>query len=119
MDGIRFQMTIGKNDAIMRIFYFNRLIGHIAWGMGCYKSNAFPIGYSIDESFRRKGIMKEALRLYLEQCGLNSLQASIMSTNLASIRLVERAGFTKIYEYNGFGGTVFVFEKNLTLSKTG
>lgn len=58
------------------------------------------IGYGIDmESFKRKGLMKEALKAILHygfgEMGLNRVEAFIGPGNIASASLVEGLGFIK------------------------
>lgn len=61
-------------------------------------SSAF-IGYSIDEQYSGKGITSEAVLLVLEfafnTLRLNRLEAYVAPGNVASIRVLEKAGFEK------------------------
>ncbi|MCD6062637.1 MAG: N-acetyltransferase [Flavipsychrobacter sp.] len=58
------------------------------------------IGYGIDiESYKRKGLMKEALKAILhygfDEMGLHRVEAFAGPANIASISLLEGLGFTK------------------------
>jgi ribosomal-protein-alanine N-acetyltransferase len=57
------------------------------------------IGYWIDESFQRRGLMTEAVRAVLnfsfDELGLHRVQAAIMPHNTASLRVVEKIGFRR------------------------
>ncbi len=115
--GIRFQIIKYDHRPVMRIYYYNKEIGHIASGVASKKSTGLALGYHIDESFRNKGIMREALRFYIDNCGVNCLQACVKQSNVASIQILARCGFNKIDEYEGTE-TIFVFERQVAATKT-
>ena len=62
-------------------------------------SKAPLLGYWLAEQFWRKGIMTEAVKLMTAYAFANldivRLQAGILSNNPASMRVLEKAGFTK------------------------
>jgi ribosomal-protein-alanine N-acetyltransferase len=57
------------------------------------------LGYWIDESFQKRGLMTEGVRAVLafafDELGLHRVQAAIMPHNLASLRVVEKLGFRR------------------------
>lgn len=64
------------------------------------RHNRAEIGYAIDiESYKRKGLMKEALRAIVaygfEEMNLHRIEAYIGPLNIASTRLAEGLGFVK------------------------
>jgi ribosomal-protein-alanine N-acetyltransferase len=60
--------------------------------------NAY-LGYYLFEKFTGKGLMDEAVRLILkhsfQNLRLHRIEANVQPENIASIRVLERAGFTK------------------------
>jgi [ribosomal protein S5]-alanine N-acetyltransferase len=64
---------------------------------GCFQSGY--LGYCVNTRYAGKGWMSKSLELVLEKIfidlGLHRIEANIQPTNTASIRLVERNGFTK------------------------
>lgn len=60
--------------------------------------NAY-LGYSLDVNFTRKGFMTQAVELILkhafENLQLHRLEANVQPHNLASIKVLQRCGFTK------------------------
>lgn len=71
-------------------------VGFYAWDKD---ENRAKMGYDLRPTHWRKGIMKEALGRALgfgfENMGLNRIEVTIMATNLRSIGLVTRLGFTR------------------------
>ena len=62
------------------------------------ESGAVEIGYGIDESFRRRGYGLEAVKAGIEWAfsqGAGAVTAKVNPGNLASRRLLERAGMTQ------------------------
>lgn len=57
------------------------------------------LGYGINEAYRHKGFMKEALNAVLQygfnEMKLNRVEAFIADYNIASLKLLERFGFQK------------------------
>jgi ribosomal-protein-alanine N-acetyltransferase len=58
------------------------------------------LGYLVDVAFRGHGVATAAVRLAVEQAfgevGLHRLEAGVMPSNVASQRVLERAGFTRV-----------------------
>lgn len=58
------------------------------------------VGYMVDAAFRGQGVATEAVRLAsaraFSELGLHRLEAGVMPSNVASQRVLERAGFTRI-----------------------
>ncbi|MCB1035889.1 MAG: GNAT family N-acetyltransferase [Acidobacteria bacterium] len=52
------------------------------------------LGYWIDRAFWGRGVASAALTLFLEEISLRPLSAHVAKTNLASIRILEKSGFT-------------------------
>lgn len=77
---------------------YNKIIGSIALNeiiRGCFQS-CF-LGYKIDETYRNKGYMTEGVSKIVEyafrELNLHRIEANIIPSNLASIRVVEKNGF--------------------------
>lgn len=79
------------NDNIAGVINLNEII------YGCFKS-AY-LGYYGVKQFSSQGIMKEGLRLVIEETftglGLHRLEANIQPENIRSINLVKKLGFNK------------------------
>lgn len=77
------------DDKIAGVININQII------RGCFKS-AF-LGYYAVSGFAGKGVMSQGLKLVLQKAfhehDLHRLEANIQPDNIASIRLVEKAGF--------------------------
>jgi [ribosomal protein S5]-alanine N-acetyltransferase len=58
------------------------------------------LGYMVDVAFRGRGVATSAVRLAADRAfgevGLHRLEAGVMPSNVASQRVLERAGFTRI-----------------------
>lgn len=58
------------------------------------------LGYMVDVAFRGRGVATAAVRLAADRAfgevGLHRLEAGVMPCNVASQRVLERAGFTRI-----------------------
>jgi ribosomal-protein-alanine N-acetyltransferase len=69
---------------------------HFNYGYGADKSE---FGYWIGKPYRNKGIMTEAIKLFAElarrEYQLNILEAHVFHFNLASQRVLKKAGFTQ------------------------
>ncbi len=79
----------------------NKIDGRVAgaitlWNMDL-ESHMAEVGYELHPDFWRKGIMFETMGCLLqwafEDFGLNRVEACPLENNIASIRLLERAGF--------------------------
>lgn len=66
------------------------LVGRI----GCFKMDGLDaVGYWIGQEFWGRGIATRALALLLEEVPIRPLHARAASSNVASIRVLERCGF--------------------------
>ncbi len=58
------------------------------------------VGYSVDAAFRGRGVATAALRLVVahsfDELQLHRLDAGAMPSNLGSLRVLEKAGFTRV-----------------------
>lgn len=58
------------------------------------------LGYMVDVAFRGRGVATAGVRLAIERAfgevGLHRLEAGVMPSNVASQRVLERAGFTRV-----------------------
>jgi len=60
------------------------------------------VGYGLDQAFWGKGIMTEALTLFLAQFPTRPLYARVVKDNIGSRRVLEKCGFTLDREGKGF-----------------
>ena len=76
----------------------NKVIGTITITQASYNYKILQIGYSFNKSFHKKGYATKALTAFLDFCfnTLNTkrVEALVVPQNEASIRLLERLGFT-------------------------
>lgn len=77
----------------------DKLIGIIGYPNFKPESHRAEVGYVLNHEYQRKGIMYEALRAVLDYgfnvMQLHSIEAIIRTDNMASIQLIEKAGFTR------------------------
>lgn len=85
-------------------------IGGIGRGVKSDLSLGFPLGYSLNASYRGHGIMARALEVFVRECSRHCFQAVVLESNVASQRSLLNAGFDKIGEYNPDGETRFIYE---------
>ncbi len=84
-------LLASENVTIQTVLYNEQVAGHIEQ----FALFGQPsIGYWIGKSFWGQGIATRALRLFLEQVTIRPLYARAASDNLASIRVLEKCGFT-------------------------
>jgi len=80
----------------------NRMIGSFCMYGEPSEDGEIEIGYGIDEEFQNRGYMTEIVRGILEwtkkQPNVKSIIASTDKINVASVRVLEKNGFTKIGE---------------------
>src|SRR5215510_5912237 len=73
------------------------IIGMISLGNIDYEHRSGEVGYWLGNQYWRRGITKEALSLILDfgfsNLELNRIHAKVLHPNLASIRLLQSAGF--------------------------
>ena len=81
-----------KTNINWGIFLDAKLIGAIGFYRG-FKNMIGEIGYVLHESYRKRGVMKEAVELVLnfgfKELRLNKIQAFTEQTNLPSVALLE------------------------------
>ncbi|TVX92640.1 GNAT family N-acetyltransferase [Paenibacillus agilis] len=88
-EGSLFKVWIFKEDTIIGSIALSNII------RGAFQS--CHLGYKMDEREQGKGIMTEALRAVIvvafQQLQLHRIEANIMPSNKASMRVVEKLGF--------------------------
>lgn len=76
-----------------------RMIGTIHLWKISRENHRAEIGYLLDPAFQGQGLMHETLRAVLHygftSLKLHSIEANVNPENLASIRLLEKSGFTR------------------------
>ena len=79
--------------------------GEIAGNIGCWKADGRRfVGYWIGRAFWGRGLATEALAEVLEIVDARPLYAEVVITNVASIRVLEKCGFTQVGAHVGDGG---------------
>ncbi|HRO43316.1 MAG TPA: GNAT family protein [Flavipsychrobacter sp.] len=103
-DAQRFKTTIfSSNDyrtcMLFTICHEEKVIGSCNFHIWIPKHFRAEIGYMLDEQYRNKGIMKEAVKNVLnygfEKMGLNRVEAFVGHENIPSLKLVTHFGFQK------------------------
>ena len=90
-------------------------------GIGCKAlpdaSGTVEIGYGINPSAQGRGLATEAARALtdwaLTQPGVRRVTAECLETNLGSVRVLEKAGFTRVGERHDEeeGGLLILWER--------
>lgn len=105
LERIKINNGLSRKDSEFRYFVFkkddpekiigNVSISHIIRGV---LQSAF-LGYSIDENENGKGIATEAIKKIIElsfgEIKLHRLEANVIPSNIASLRILEKLNFTK------------------------
>jgi RimJ/RimL family protein N-acetyltransferase len=79
------------NNILQTILYGDQVAGNIvSWE----HDGEREVGYWLGREFWGKGIATRALSLFLEQVTSRPLYAHVVKHNLASIRVLEKCGFT-------------------------
>jgi RimJ/RimL family protein N-acetyltransferase len=79
--------------------------GEVAGNIVSFESSGKRlVGYWIGRSFWGRGIATRALAAFLEHVGTRPLHAYVAKSNVASIRVLEKCGFTMIDELDGLPG---------------
>ena len=69
------------------------------------EDGSWEIGYHIGGAYTKQGYAAEAVRAFLpvilQQLGLGEITGICAAENLASVKVMERCGFTKLYEGPG------------------
>ena len=82
---------VNESNILKTILYDDQVAGNIvSWE----HSGEREVGYWLGRGFWGKGIATRALSLFLEQVTKRSFYASVAKHNLASIRVLEKCGFT-------------------------
>jgi [ribosomal protein S5]-alanine N-acetyltransferase len=91
----------GSRSGVTRVIEFGGVfVGSIrAEPRSGEKLNQYEVGYFISEPYWGNGIATEALTLFADElsktAGIERLQAWVYTENAASIRVLQKAGFTK------------------------
>lgn len=97
----RWWIQTGSRNGITRVIEQNgNFVGSVGAEPGSgEKRKQFGIGYWLGEPYWKRGIATEALRLFADELfqttDVERLQAWIYADNVASKRVLEKAGFTK------------------------
>jgi len=84
--------SIAKGDCTLRTIMFH---GKVAGNIVCWdESGECRIGYWLGKEFWGKGIATEALSRFLELLEVRPLHARAARHNIASLRVLEKCGFT-------------------------
>ena len=79
--------------------------GEIAGNIGCWEADGCRhVGYWIGRPFWGRGLATEALAELVGIVHARPLRAEVVSTNVASIRVLEKCGFTQVDAHAGDDG---------------
>jgi RimJ/RimL family protein N-acetyltransferase len=71
--------------------------GEVAGNIGCWKADERRlVGYWIGREFWGRGLATEALAEVVSIVDTRPLHAEVVNTNVASIRVLEKCGFTEV-----------------------
>lgn len=105
-----YEIKIGKMAAVPESWLFctywqivlqgeNRIIGEVGFKGAPDERGRIEVGYGLEEAYRGKGYMTEALAVLMEwafaQPGVRAVIASTDKDNLPSQRVLERAGMRR------------------------
>jgi len=89
-----------KSNILKTIVFDGQLAGNIvSWEQPDVGSRR-KVGYWLGREFWGKGIATQALSLFLQQVTARPLYADVAKHNLASIRVLQKCGFTIVAEDN-------------------
>ncbi len=75
--------------------------GAVAGNVGCWETQGHrEIGYWIGRDYWGKGIASRAVAAFLAEVAIRPLHAHVAKHNIASIRVLEKSGFTVTGEDN-------------------
>jgi RimJ/RimL family protein N-acetyltransferase len=103
------QIMVKEGTTLATIVADGTVAGHCV----CFgEPGARDVGYWIDRAYWGRGYASEALRLFLEQLPDRPLKATVAAHNRASMRVLEKNGFTIVGEpvVEDDGVTVVRFE---------
>jgi RimJ/RimL family protein N-acetyltransferase len=71
--------------------------GEVAGNIGCWEADGRRlVGYWIGRAFWGRGLATEALAELVDVVDARPLLAEVVTTNVASIRVLEKCGFTRV-----------------------
>lgn len=77
--------------------------GEVAGHIGCFEhAGSWEVGYWLGKSYWGRGLGTAALKKFLEMFPMRPLRAGVAKDNVASRRVLEKAGFQIIDETSGF-----------------
>jgi RimJ/RimL family protein N-acetyltransferase len=79
--------------------------GEVAGNIGCWVADGRRhVGYWIGREFWGRGLATEALAEVVDIVDARPLRAEVVNTNVASIRVLEKCGFTRVEAHVGDDG---------------
>jgi RimJ/RimL family protein N-acetyltransferase len=79
--------------------------GEVAGNIGCWVADGRRlVGYWIGQGFWGRGLATEALAELVDIVDARPLYAEVVTTNVASIRVLEKCGFTQVKAHVGEDG---------------
>jgi RimJ/RimL family protein N-acetyltransferase len=79
--------------------------GAVAGNIGCWADDGRRfVGYWIGREFWGRGLATQALEELLDLVDARPLHAHVATSNVASIRVLEKCGFVKVAEHTGDDG---------------
>ena len=79
--------------------------GEVAGNIGCWVDDGRRlVGYWIGQEFWGRGLATEALAELVDIVDARPLYAEVVTTNVASIRVLEKCGFTQVKAHVGEDG---------------
>lgn len=94
--------NLGNQSGTIKTILFD---GHVAGYVSSYVDEEFgqsEVSYWIGKQYWGKGIATKALSVFLERVQVHPLYARAVKDNIASIRVLEKCGFTICGEGKGF-----------------
>ncbi len=89
------KIMAGESNILKTILYGDQVAGNIvSWE----HDDEREVGYWLGRAFWGKGIATQALALLLQQVSSRPLTAYVVKHSLASIRVLEKCGFTRTSE---------------------
>jgi RimJ/RimL family protein N-acetyltransferase len=83
---------LANADLVVRTVLFE---GHVAGNIGCFEQDGkHLVGYWIGKEFWGKGLATSALAELVTEVTRRPLHAYVATTNVGSIRVLEKCGFT-------------------------
>jgi RimJ/RimL family protein N-acetyltransferase len=90
------KILAGANGAINRTIVFR---DQVAGNIGCWEQDGERrVGYWIGREFWNRGVASAALILFLREVNVRPLHARVVKHNAASIRVLQKCGFTIVGE---------------------